>query len=207
MPLQTPSHTSLPQIDPPPTASEATTITALITAELANVDTSTLHPLLPTTYTPHFTPLMTRAHDALASSTPMDPGIDLTRYEALSAPPSSTQTQTYHQLLQRAHTLHTYLASRAAHLSLLETYGKNAWLVSNAALEASLGALEREIRAVRAEREGVEMARREVQEGVRAEIAGLEEGWRRGVGRVVETEVAAEGVRREAVERRRRAAR
>jgi pre-mRNA-splicing factor SPF27 len=34
----------------------------------------------------------------------------------------------------------------------------------------------------------------------------LEEGWKRGVGRVLEVEVAAEGVRRQILERRREGA-
>jgi len=49
----------------------------------------------------------------------------------------------------------------------------------------------------------VVVARKSAQEGVAGEIVGLGETWRRGVGRVLETEVAAEGLRREILERRR----
>ncbi len=50
--------------------------------------------------------------------------------------------------------------------------------------------------------DGVNKARKTGQEGVRGEMEGLEGAWREGVGRVLEVEVAAEGVRREVIARR-----
>jgi len=89
-------------------------------------------------------------------------------------------------------------------LGLLETYGKNAWLVSNSALEDELRALEREVADARAEAEALERERRVAQEGVGPEMRGLEESWRKGVARCVEVQAAAEGLRAQIVERRRR---
>ena len=57
------------------------------------------------------------------------------------------------------------------------------------------------------EMEGVNRSRKGAQEGVRGEMEGLEAAWRGGVGRVVEVEVAGEGVRRGILERRRGGAR
>lgn len=47
------------------------------------------------------------------------------------------------------------------------------------------------------------ISRKNAQEAVGGEMRGYEDSWRRGVGRVLEVEVAAEGVRREILERRR----
>lgn len=88
-------------------------------------------------------------------------------------------------------------------LSLLETYGKNAWLISNSQLEDVLRRLEGEVDGVKTEGEEVERERRGVQESAAAEMRGLEDGWRRGVGRMIETQAAAERLREEILERRR----
>lgn len=70
-------------------------------------------------------------------------------------------------------------------------------------MEDILKGLEREVAAKKDEIDVVVIGRKDAQEAVEAEIRGLEEGWKKGVGRVLETEVAAEGVRREILERRR----
>lgn len=98
----------------------------------------------------------------------------------------------------------SYLSARRQHLALLDSYGKNAWLTGNWQLEAELKAVERELAATRREIDVLTVRRQRVQGEVSGELRGLEEGWRRGVGRVVEAEVAAEGVRRSVVEEQRR---
>lgn len=130
----------------------------------------------------------------------------MTRYEALDAP-SSSDEQAWRTVLQRAYTSHTYLTSRLTNLSLLETYGKNAWLIGNSQLETLLRDLEKEVEGLKREGEEVEAMRRGTQEGVGGEMAGLVRAWREGVGRLVEVQAAAEGVRREVLERRRAGAR
>lgn len=92
--------------------------------------------------------------------------------------------------LQKTHTASTYLHARAQHLALLDTYGKNAWLVGNARLEDLLKGLEAEVVGVRGEVEGVNVERRRGQERAKGEMEGLEAGWREGVGRVLRVEVA-----------------
>ena len=106
-------------------------------------------------------------------------------------------------MLQAAYASSAYLGARLTNLGLLETYGKNAWLVANAQLEDILRELEKEVAAARAEVEDVERERRMVQESGRGEMEGLEREWRERVGRVVETQAAAEGLRRKILERRR----
>lgn len=78
--------------------------------------------------------------------------------------------------------------------------GKNAWLVGNAQLEDLLRGVEKELVETRESAEAVNRERKGRQEAGRGEMEGLEEGWRRGVGRVVEVEVEVgrvEGRRRE----------
>jgi len=66
-----------------------------------------------------------------------------------------------------------------------------------------LRGLERELAQTKEQIDLVVVERKNAQEAVGAEIQGLEVGWKRGVGRVLETEVAAEGVRRAILEARR----
>ncbi|KAK5019680.1 hypothetical protein LTR60_001043, partial [Cryomyces antarcticus] len=82
----------------------------------------------------------------------------------------------------------------------------NAWLVHNAQLSDELAALERDLAATQARVQEIETQRIEAQRAVAGELAVLEEGWKRGVGRGIEVSVAAEGVRRKILERRREGA-
>ncbi|KAI7615785.1 hypothetical protein KC343_g10007, partial [Hortaea werneckii] len=118
-------------------------------------------------------------------------GIDLSRYEALDAP-ARGDLPAWKTTLQQAYTSAEYLRGREVNLGLLETYGKNAWLISNARLEDELKALEREVEAAKLELEAVEQGRRAMQSNVAGELQGLEETWRKGVGRMVEAQAAAE---------------
>lgn len=75
--------------------------------------------------------------------------------------------------------------------------------MANSQLEDILRELEKEVAAARAVVEDVEQQRRSMQESGRGEMKGLEREWRERVGRVVETQAAAEGLRREILRRRR----
>lgn len=79
--------------------------------------------------------------------------------------------------------------------------------MGNSQLEDVLRILERELADRKTEIDVVVVERKTAQENVGGEVQGLEETWKRGVSRILETEVAAEGVRREILERRRDSAR
>ncbi|KAI1635104.1 Pre-mRNA-splicing factor SPF27 [Biscogniauxia mediterranea] len=201
--IHTTVHESLPYIDPEPTPSQLSAAQSLIDAELASLPSPPSPPSY--TYTPQYPALLAAEHARIASGAAPTPGIDLSRYEApaatdSSAPPADATS------LSRAYAAQSYLLSRASHLALLERYGKNAWLVSNWGLEAELAALERDLAAARRDIDLVNLERRRAQDAVAAEMDALRDAWRTGVGRVLETEVAAEGLRREVLERRRRGA-
>jgi pre-mRNA-splicing factor SPF27 len=131
------------------------------------------------------------------------PGIDLSRYEPSSSPPTTTAARK--EALVRAYTTHVHVSNRIANLSLLDTYGRNAWLIGNESLEQILGSVEKELAEVTDATERVNRARREAQENVRGEFEGLEKDWRRGVGRVVETEIAGEELRQRILQSHREA--
>ncbi|KAI9684486.1 MAG: hypothetical protein M1829_002296 [Trizodia sp. TS-e1964] len=181
MPLTPVFHDSLPYIDPPPSAHYLSAASALLAAELPPQTTTTLHPSLPPLPTPQI-------------STPPTPlsSLDLTRYETTNTTPS---------------TLHTHLTIRLANLALLGSYGRNAWLISNAQLEDILRALEAELELKGEEVKRVQAEREEAQRAVGGEIAALEVAWKRGVGENLSAMLAAEGVRREVLDRRRGGAR
>lgn len=215
MALTTAVHDSLPYIDPEPTPAERAAAQALIDADLQSspaADDTTTHPSLPALAPSNFSPLMRLELERVSAANPAPlNAIDLSRYETSSLPPapsskSKTKTPdlTAHQTtLSHAYTSSTYLRQREDSMALLSQFGKNAWLIGNAQAEDVLRDLERELEARKREIDEVVIQRRAAQEGVRGEVQGLSEAWRKGVGRVLETEVAAEGVRREVLERRR----
>ncbi|EKG12464.1 Breast carcinoma amplified sequence 2 [Macrophomina phaseolina MS6] len=209
MPLIHESHDSLPYVDVPLTDTDRLAAAALIDAELdpsSTAATAPLHPLIPASYEPSFPPLIAREHERLAAGAPKDAGagIDLSRYEALDAPAADpSDLDAWRATLRAAYISSSFLTARVTNLSLLERYGKNAWLVSNAQLEAELRDVEADLAAAKEGVERVEQARRSAQQAAAPEMVLLEEGWRTGVKRVVETEAAAEGLRRKILERKR----
>ncbi|KAG8420867.1 hypothetical protein J3458_002791 [Metarhizium acridum] len=134
---------------------------------------------------PAFSPAMRTELARVASSTAPAP-LDTSRYEAQDLPLRGDAAP----LLGRAYTSATYLRGRLQNLELLERHGAPAWLLSNYHLEAALRRAEAELARTRREVDEVNAARRRRQADVAAEMAGLEEAWRAGVGRVLETELA-----------------
>ncbi|CBY01308.1 similar to BCAS2 family protein [Plenodomus lingam JN3] len=190
---------------------------SVIAAEIrsAGIDTSELHPaLIPAAkYTPTFSDFVEREHARLDDdpSSKMS-GIDLKRYEDLDAPDNTTPTtdqdrpellEQWNKALKQAYTSSEYVQGRLTQLGLLEKFGKNAWLVGNSQLEDVLKGIEAELAQVREWQEQVEAYRRSQQEAVLGEIKTLEETWKKGVGRVLETEVAAEALKQQILDKRR----
>jgi pre-mRNA-splicing factor SPF27 len=204
-------------VDAPPDPPALLAAMGLIAADMssAGVDTTQLHPALSpaAAYTPAFSAALELEHARLqADATSKLSAIDLARYEDLEAPPNTSPTSDedkpellaqWRAALQKAYTSSEYVTARLTELGLLEKFGKNAWLVGNAQQEDILKGIEAELADVRKQHEEVEALRRQQQESVHGEIKTLEETWKRGVGRVLETEVAAEGLKQQILERRR----
>ncbi|KAI8629991.1 Pre-mRNA-splicing factor SPF27 [Xylariaceae sp. FL1651] len=201
--IHTTVHESLPYIDKEPTAAERSAAQSLIDAELSSsTPTSTSPAPLPPISGPNFTPLMQSELERVAAKTPLK-AIDLARYEAQESLPPSSAPADLTPALARAYATNTYLQGRQTHLQLLDAYGKNAWLVGNWQTEAELAALERDLAATKKEIDVVNIQRRRLQDEVAGELKGLEETWKKGIGRVLETELAAEALRQQVLERQR----
>ncbi|KAI4866722.1 Pre-mRNA-splicing factor SPF27 [Hypoxylon rubiginosum] len=202
--IRTTVHESLPYVDPEPTPAERAAAESLITSEQESAGPPPPPPA--PLATPTFSPLIAAELDRIAAKQPLT-GIDLSRYEATdpSSSPSTTSSDlsALQTTLTRAYAAAAYLSGRHAHLQLLDAYGRNAWLVGNWQLEAELRALERELEEARREVDLVSIQRRRAQDEVGGELKGLDEAWRGGVGRVLETEVATEGLRLQVLERQR----
>ncbi|KAI7511173.1 hypothetical protein KC347_g3653 [Hortaea werneckii] len=207
MPLITSAPDALPYIDAKPSDAALSAANALVQSEMDPEHANTLHPSVPNMREAHFSDLVEQEYARIGSGQAKEPGtgIDLSRYEALDAP-ARGDLPAWKTTLQQAYTSAEYLRGREVNLGLLETYGKNAWLISNAWLEDELKALEREVEAAKLELEAVEQGRRATQSNVAGELQGLEETWRKGVGRMVEAQAAAERVKEEILERRRQGA-
>lgn len=204
-------------VDTPLDAASVAAAKAVINAEIrgAGIDTSELHPaLIPAAkYTPTFSDFVEREHARLDDDpTSKMSGIDLKRYEDLDAPDNTTPTsdedrpellERWNKALKQAYTSSEYVQGRLTQLSLLEKFGKNSWLVGNSQLEDVLKGIETELAEVRKHQDEVEAYRRSQQEAKLGEIKTLEETWKTGVGRVLETEVAAEGLKQQILEKRR----
>lgn len=203
MPLIQSQSDNLPYIDPAPSSEALAAANALVEAELSPESSTSIHASIPTFREPQFSSLVNVEHAFLSEGKPRETGVDLSRYEALDAPEAGSDIALWRETLQKAYASAEYLRGRETNLALLETYGKNAWLVGNSQLEGMLKGLEAEIEAARIELEGVERERREKQASVQGEVEGLERSWREGVGKLIEVLAAGEGVKGEILERRR----
>ncbi|SMY18871.1 unnamed protein product [Zymoseptoria tritici ST99CH_1A5] len=205
MPLILSSSDALPYIDAAPSVDALAAANALIQAELDPEHTNTSHPSIPAMRESKYSDLIEAEHARIAAGQPKSGGLDLSRYELLDAP-AKGDLEAWKVALQKAYASAEYLRGREINLSLLETYGKNAWLIGNSALEDELRTLEKEVEAAKIEGEQIQQARRTVQANAAGEMQGLEEGWKTGVGRMVETQAAGERLRMEILERKRQGA-
>ncbi len=137
---------------------------------------------------------------------PITGGIDLSRYEEPEGPSDDNNPEAWKRPLATAYTSSVYLSGRISNLSLLEELGKNAWLIGNSQLETILRQLEKELEGLKAATENVNKSRKAAQEGSRGEIMGLEESWKRGIGRILEADLAVEELRRRILDERRQQA-
>lgn len=143
---------------------------------------------------------------------PLTGGIDLSRYEAPEPPARTSDAEgnstpnldEWRQTLQKAYTASSHLAMRHENLALLEENGKNAWLIGNSQLEDILRGIEKELTETKETAEAVNKERKIAQEASKGELVGLEESWKRGVGAILDVELAAEGLRMQILEQRRR---
>ncbi|OXV05243.1 hypothetical protein Egran_06989 [Elaphomyces granulatus] len=211
MALANESHDSLPYIDAEPCPKDRAAAEKFISAELSPDYQSTLHPLIPTVDEPRFSPAIQQELARKANGLPLTDGVDLSRYEAPEPPSKDSHAKDdpsraldeWRRVLQRAYTSSSHLSIRQENLRLLDESGKNAWLIANSQLEHILRTIEKELVHTREAVETVHKQRKITQETSKGELVGLEETWRRGVGALVDVEVAAETMRMRILDQRR----
>ncbi|KAM3425255.1 hypothetical protein BST61_g7206 [Cercospora zeina] len=202
MPLIQNAPDALPFVDGPVSEETMHAANALIHAELEPAHATTLHPSIPALRKSNFSELVDAEHARIAAGQPNGDGLDLSRYELLDAP-AKGDLQEWKDTLHKAYASAEYLRGRDVNLGLLETYGKNAWLIGNSQLENELKALEKELDMAKIDQEQLEESRRTAQGNAAAELQGLEEAWKTGVGRMIETQAAAERLRLQILQRKR----
>lgn len=146
-----------------------------------------------------------------AAGLPLAGGIDLSRYEAPEPPAqmsdaegnSAPNLDEWRRTLTKAYTASSHLRMRHENLALLDENGKNAWLIGNSQLEDILRGIEKELTETKEAAETVNKQRKIAQESSKGELVGLEETWKRGVGAILDVELAAEGLRMQTLEQRR----
>ncbi|KAJ5973812.1 hypothetical protein N7481_011022 [Penicillium waksmanii] len=211
MSLISEAHDSLPYVDTPPTEVARQKAQQLINAELSPDHSTTLHPSIPAEPESHISTFFQQEIDRKATGAPLSGGIDLSRYEAPEAPTRASDTDApdldeWRQTLQKAYVSSSHLTKRHENLTLLEEGGKNAWLIGNSQLEDILRGLEKVLADTKEAAEEVNRQRKIAQESSQGELAGLQDTWRRGVGAVLDAELASEGLRMQILEHRRMAA-
>lgn len=188
-------------IDSQVTEEERRQIFTEIAAKLPRGYRTITHSSLPLIVDPKFTPMMQAEIDRAARGESIS-GIDMSRYEAPDEPTDGDESQ-WGETLQAAYRSSTYLEGRQVNLSLLEEYGKNAWLIGNSQLEHMLYQAEKELGILKEETEAINKARKGAQEDSRGELMALEDSWRTGVGKIIEVQVASDGLRKEILKQRR----
>ncbi|CAD6500714.1 BgTH12-06421 [Blumeria graminis f. sp. triticale] len=201
MTLPTVIHDSLPYIDAEINAEERASALSLISAELDDAAKSDIADP-PAPPTENLSALALAEIQRVQEKRPLK-AIELTRYESNEFPsaPSEAHPESWHSALQATYTSQVYLQNRQKNLEFLAEYGKNSWLLANARLEDTLRDLEQELTASKTELDVCVLQRKSHQEAVEGEIRSLEDTWKKGVGRLLETEVAAEKLRREILQR------
>jgi pre-mRNA-splicing factor SPF27 len=176
----------------------------LLAQELKTVDTSAPHEHLPHAYAPRWPSALVKEHSRIESGVDREQGVDMSRYEAIEVPEEdSGDSAEYRDALKKAYAQSSYLSWREMNLGMLEKYGKNSWLISNSQLEHILKQLEIELAESKRALAEEESLRKTQQEAVAGEMLGLDEGWKKGIGKIIETELAVEDLRQQILERRR----
>lgn len=172
-------------IDQEPTAAELAAASALIAAEQSTFEA----PAATAAPEPSFSPAIA-AELARVEAKQALPALPTSHYESQTLSPEDPLPA-----LQNTAVSSTYLTIRNANLAALNAAGKNAWLLSNYHTEGQLRELEAELAATKREIDIINASRAAKQNEVKGEMQGLEENWKRGVGKVLETEIAVEELR------------
>ncbi|RKF74964.1 Pre-mRNA-splicing factor SPF27-like protein [Golovinomyces cichoracearum] len=194
MSLTTAVFDSLPYIENDLTPDERIAAESLIAVEMGEKPADG-YPSLPPLPLENFSPMMQAEIERIQNKQPLK-AIDLSRYETSDTPIHvNSDQETWCAALRSAYISQSYLSSRKKNLESLDKYGKNVWLLGNAQLESILRDLERDLAERKSEIDTCVIERKKAQESIGGEIKSLEENWKRGLGRAIETEIAADNLK------------
>lgn len=199
--LQTELRLTFSDIDPPISEIDREKAQKLIDQELSRVLKSTPHSALSNEYESKIPSWVQSAAERQNAKLPREDGIDLSRYNPPEELPANSDVADWRKALRSAYVSHSYLSGQQVNLSLLDEWGKNAWLIGNSQLQYILKEVEIELERLKKESDDTNRARKAAQEGSKAELLNLEETWKQGVGRMIEVQIAAEELRRTIKER------
>lgn len=170
---------------------------ALVQRELRKTNEQGPHPNLPVASDVSFSDLIATELNRIASGQQRQGGIDRSRYEEPDEPSTDDDAAAWRSSLRNAYISSAYLEGRHINLALLEELGKNAWLVGNSQLDSILKDLDKELAELKEAVDSVNRDRKLAQEGSKGEFLALEETWRKGIGRVIEVQLATDQLRNE----------
>ena len=117
-------------------------------------------------------------------------GIDLGRYESVDELDEDSNPEIIKAALRTTYINLKYLHGRETDLSLLQQHGKSAWLISNYHLQDIHKRQLSDLSQAKNEVETTNRMRKSAQEEVKGELDSLEETWRVGIDRIIETQIA-----------------
>ena len=164
----------------------------LVLRELNTIDRKAPHPSLTSFNEPQFSDLIEKEIERVTTNRVRKGGVDTTRYDIPDEPSSNAKTDEWRKTLRVAYISSAYLSERHINLSLLEEHGKNAWLVGNSQLEYILKSLDQDYARLKEETDSINRDRKLTQEASKAELLGLEDTWKRGIGKLIEVQLATQ---------------
>jgi len=178
----------------------------LIQRELPRNHSATIHPSIARPPTSQLSQALQQEVDRAAAGKQTSGGIDLSRYESSEDLSPDSNVENIKAALRNTYANMTYLRGRQTNISLLEEYGKNAWLIGNSHLDDAHKRLDSELANVKKQSENINRERKAAQEDSRGELLGLEETWKQGISRIIETQLATDRLRQDLAQKRHTAA-
>ena len=201
------SHDSLPYIDADISETQREGANRLIRRELAKDHSAAVHPSLAEEPSSRLSAALQAELNRAGAGQALTNGIDLSRYESFDEISAESDVEIMKSALQTAYANITYLRDRQMNISLLEEYGKNAWLVSNSQLEDVQKRLDAELAETKEQSENTNRMRKAAQENSRGELLGLEDTWKQGIGRIIETQLATDQLKQDLIQKQSQLAR
>lgn len=169
----------------------------MIRQELPSDHARSLHPSVTEIPATKLTNVLQQEVERVAAGKPLIGGVDLSRYQDFEQVSQDSDVDALRHALRTAYANTTYLRGRQMNITLLEELGRNAWLIGNSQLEDVQRRLENELTAVKSQSESINRSRKALQEDSRGELLGLEETWKQGIGKIIETQVASDALRQD----------